>query len=203
MRSFSTLLLALLATTGLLLTGCDSGGSTGNGGTLAVQLTDAPGDIVEAVVTIEQVRAVPVDDTTDGDATEGGTKVLSDSSFTVDLTKLQGGVTELLGEVQLDAGTYSQIRLKTARQASALYEDSGGTAQEANLMLPSAEETGIKVNFEPVTLDSPDDRAEVTLDFSVEDSFVEAGQTGTYIFKPVVDAEAVVVNGDTTATQGS
>lgn len=129
--------------------------------------------------------------------------MLTDSSFTVDLTKLQGGVTELLGEVQLDPGTYSQIRLKTARQASAMYEDSSGTGQEANLMLPSAEETGIKVNFDPVTLDSPDDRAEVTLDFSVEDSFVEAGETGTYIFKPVVDSKAVVVNGETTATQGS
>lgn len=203
MRYLSTVVLALVASAGLFLAGCDSSGSTDNGGTLAVKLTDAPGDIVEANVTIERVSAVPSEDTSEGDATEGGTTVLTDSSFTVDLTTLQDGVTELLGEVQLDAGTYSQIRLKTARQATAMYEDADGNPQEANLMLPSASETGIKINFDPVTLDSPDDRAEVTLDFSVEESFVKAGQTGTYIFKPVVDAEAVVVNGDTTSTSGS
>ncbi len=193
-------LLILVVSTGLLLAGCDSGGTSGSGGTLAVKLTDAPGDIVQAEVTIEQVAAVPTEDTSEGDATEGGTSILTDSSFTVDLTTLQGGVTELLGEVQLAPGTYSQIRLKTARQASVMYEDTTGTAKEADLMLPSAKETGVKINFEPVTLDSENDRAEVTLDFSVEDSFVKAGQTGTYLFKPVVAAEAVVVNGDTTAT---
>ena len=183
---------------GLLLSGCDSNGS--GGGTLAVKLTDAPGDIVKAEVTIERVAAVRADNTGDGGATEGGISVLSDSSVTVDLTRLQGGVTELMGEVQLEPGTYSQIRLKTAREATVLYEDSTGEAVEADLRLPSANETGIKINFDPVELDSENDRAEVTLDFSVEDSFVEGGTTGTYIFKPVVDAEAVVVNGDTTST---
>ncbi len=183
---------------GLLLSGCDS--SDSSGGTMAVKLTDAPGDILEAEVTIEQVTAVRSENTGSGGATEGGTPVLTDSSFTVDLTTLQGGVTELLGEVQLEPGTYSQIRLKTAREATVLYEDDSGNAVEADLRLPSASETGVKINFEPVDLDSEDDRAEVTLDFSVEESFVKGGTTGTYTFKPVVDAEAVVINGDTTGT---
>ncbi|MFP4229347.1 MAG: DUF4382 domain-containing protein [Salinivenus sp.] len=200
MRYLTTFVLALLTSAGLLLVGCDSGSSGSEGGTLAVNLTDAPGDITQAEVTIERVTAVPVEDTSDGDATEGGVSVLTDSSFTVDLTTLQDGVTELLGEVQLEPGAYSQIRLKTAREATVFYEDDNGDEVEADLTLPSAEETGIKVNFDPVELDSPEDRAEVTLDFSVEESFVESGQTGSYIFKPVVDAEAVVVNGDTTSS---
>lgn len=166
---------------------------------MAVYLTDAPGDILEAKVTIERVTAVRSKNTGGGGATEGGTPVLSDSSFTVDLTTLQGGVTELLGEVELDPATYSQIRLKTARQATVLYEDSDGNAVEADLQLPSAEQTGLKINFDAVTLDSEDDRAEITLDFSVEESFVPTGSTGTYTFKPVIDASAVVVNGDTTS----
>jgi len=125
-RSLFAFGLAILAAAGLLLVGCDSGGSTTSGGTLAVQLTDAPGDIVEAEVTIEEVTAVPAEDTSEeGD---GGISVLTDSSFTVDLTSLQNGVTTLLGEVQLEPGTYSQIRLKTAREASVFYEDSTGTA---------------------------------------------------------------------------
>ena len=198
MRYGSTLLLAALMATGVVLSGCDSNQS--GGGTMAVKLTDAPGDILEAEVTIERVAAVRADNAGSGGATDGGTSVLTDSSVTVDLTRLQGGVTELMGEVQLNPGTYSQIRLKTARQATVMYENSNGEAVEADLRLPSASETGIKVNFDPVELDSEGDRAEVTLDFSVEESFVEGGTTGTYTFKPVVDAEAVVVNGDTTST---
>jgi len=198
MKYASSLFLVVLASAGLLLTGCDSNESSG--GTMAVKLTDAPGDILKAEVTIERVSAVRSSNTSSGGATEGGTSVLSDSAVTVDLTRLQGGVTELLGEVQLDPGTYSQIRLKTARQAVVSYENENGDSTEADLRLPSANETGIKINFEPVNLESEGDRAEVTLDFSVEDSFVEGGTMGTYIFKPVVDAEAVVVNGDTTST---
>ena len=125
-RSLFAFGLAVLAAAGLLLMGCDSGGSTTSGGTLAVQLTDAPGDIVEAEVTIEEVTAVPAEDSSEeGD---GGISVLTDSSLTVDLTTLQNGVTTLLGEVQLEPGTYSQIRLKTAREASVFCEDSTGTA---------------------------------------------------------------------------
>jgi outer membrane murein-binding lipoprotein Lpp len=200
-KYLTSLLLAAAVGTGLLLAGCDSGGS-GGGGTMTVNLTDAPGDVQQAEVTIERVAAVSADNSSEGGAREGGVDVLSDSSFTTDLTRLQDGVTELLGEVQVPPGTYSQIRLVTADTADVLYEtDSGGTAS-ATLKQPSASETGIKINFDPVDLNSESDRAEVTLDFSVQESFVEAGQTGTYIFKPVVDAEAVVVNGDTTSTGG-
>ncbi|MFO8099000.1 MAG: hypothetical protein R6T83_05175, partial [Salinibacter sp.] len=65
---------------------------------------------------------------------------------------------------------------------------------------PSASETGLKINFDPVELNSESDRAEVPLDFSVEGSFVETGD-GTYIFTPGVDASAGGVNGDTTSTE--
>lgn len=196
-RYASALLLAATLGLGLLVAGCDSNDS--GGGTMAVELTDAPGDILEATVTIEQVSAVRSSNAESGEATDGGTPVLTDSSFTVDLTTLQDGVTRLLGEVQLDPGTYSQIRLKTAREATVMYEDSSGNAVEADLQLPSASETGVKINFDPVSLDSEGDRAEITLDFSVEESFVDAGETGTYIFKPVVDAQSVVLNGTPTS----
>ncbi|MFO8100202.1 MAG: DUF4382 domain-containing protein [Salinibacter sp.] len=200
MRHVSSFLLAALVGVGLLVVGCDSSGTTDEGGTLAVNLTDAPGDITEAEVTIERVTAVPVEDSAAGDAREGGVSVLTDSSFTVDLTRLQDGVTELLGEVQVPPGTYSQIRLVTADTANVMYETTSGDTTQADLEQPSASETGLKINFDPVELNSESDRAEVTLDFSVEESFVETGE-GTYIFKPVVDASAVVVNGDTTSTE--
>lgn len=187
----------------LALVGCDtigtSGTSSDDGAQLSVLLTDAPGDIVEAHVTIERVAIVPSEDTT-GDAEEGGIEVLSDDTVTVDLVQLQDGVTETLGETTIPEGRYSQIRFVTARDATVYYEDAEGNKQEADLMLPSADETGIKINFDALTIDEALDAVEVTLDFDVEDSFVKSGESGKYIFKPVVKAQSIVVDDDTVAT---
>lgn len=208
MSRFTSSLLALTIGLGLLgLMACDTTGlsdedsATSGGGTFNVRLTDAPGDVVQAIVTIRRVAVVPVEDSSNGDAEEGGIEVLSDSAFTVDLTKLQAGVDTALAQTDsVPSGTYGQIRLVTADTADVLYETASGDTAQADLKQPSASETGIKINFEPVTLEDPTDEAEVTLDFSVEDSFVKAGQSGMYIFKPTVRAQSVVANGDTTAT---
>lgn len=93
------------------------------------------------------------------------------------------------------------MRLVTAATANVLYETSDGGTATAELGQPSAAESGIKINADPIELNDADDRAVVTLDFSVAESFVEAGQTSTYLFKAVVDAPSVVVNGDTPETQ--
>ena len=213
MSRLSAVLFALTIGLGLLgVTACDSAGPTTESpddgsttaGTFDVRLTDAPGDVVQAIVTIKRVSVVPVEDSSDGDAREGGVELLSDSSFSADLTKLQAGVdTALAGADSIPAGTYGQIRLVTADTADVLYETTSEDTARATLKQPSASETGIKINFEPVTLDSPSDQAEVTLDFSVKDSFVKAGESGMFIFKPVVQAQSVLVNGDTTDTGGS
>lgn len=186
----------------IALVGCDTVGTsdaddtTATSGQLTVNLTDAPGDILEAYVTIERVAVVPSDDADDGEAEDGGIEVLSDDPITVDLVTLQDGVTETLGSIDIPEGTYSQIRLVTAKEATVLYEDADGESQEAELMLPSADETGIKINFSEFAIDDEADEVEVTLDFDVEESFVKAGESGKYIFKPVVHAESVVANGE-------
>ncbi len=202
LTSTARLLLALAVVIGgaAALVGCDtvgSGASSDEEGRLRVLLTDAPGDILEAHVTITRVAIVPANDSADGDAGEGGLEVLSEDSVTVDLVELQNGVTETLGDVTIPAGTYGQIRLVTAREATVYYEDADGEARAADLKLPSADETGIKINFEPFTVDEATGEIEVTLDFDVEKSFVKAGASGTYVFKPVVHAQSVVVDGDT------
>lgn len=193
------LALALVLSGAVALVGCDTVGSSASDdeAQLSVLLTDAPGDILEAHVTIERVAIVPSNDTASGDADTEGIEVLSEDSVTVDLVQLQDGVTETLGEIEIPAGDYSQIRLVTARDATVYYEDADGASQEADLMLPSADETGVKINFETFTVDGNQDEIEVTLDFDVEESFVEAGQSGTYIFKPVVQAESVATDGNT------
>lgn len=189
--------LALVLSGALALTGCDTVGTSdasGESGQLTVLLTDAPGDLTKAEVTIERVSIVPTDDSASGDAEEGGIEVMSEESMTVDLLTLQNGVTTALGEISIPEGRYSQIRLITAREATVEYEAQDGSTQSADLMLPSADETGIKINFDEFTIDESSDAVEVTLDFNVEDSFVQAGQAGKYIFKPVVQAESIVTN---------
>ena len=179
----------------LALVGCDAAGTaesdpaaSGETGTLHVHLTDAPGDLVEAHVTITRVAIVPTEDSASGDA---------EDSMSVDLLTLQNGVTEALGEIEIPAGDYSQIRLVTSKEASVYYEDANGEKQEAELKLPSASETGIKVNLPEFTIDEASDEVEITLDFNVEDSFVQRGQgMGSYLFKPVVHTESMSINGE-------
>ena len=202
------LLLSFVVAIGLLLAaGCDSAGSSmsassddGTNGstdgatTLQMNLTDAPGDVVRANVVIESVSIVPEEDTSNGDSTDVGLTVLSEENFEVDLTELQGGVDTLMSELELESGSYSQIRMITAHPDSfdVAYETSEGDTAAANLFIPGGSNTGIKVNFEkPLTMGAGLDTIDVTLDFSVEDSFIprgREGQTSEYNFKPTVQA---------------
>lgn len=196
MRRSTIALLTMIIAVGLLAVGCDSTGPNATDdpdgtSTLQMFLTDAPGDILEANVIIESVSIVPVEDSSDGDSTDTGISVLRDEDFEVDLTTLQGGVDTLMAELEIASGTYSQVRLQTAPpdDFTILYEDENGDPTEANLFIPSGEQTGIKVNFdEPLTVDAETDLTTVTLDFSVEDSFVKRGQSGSFNFKPTVTA---------------
>lgn len=161
--------------------------ATSDAGRIQVHLKDAPGDIAEAYVTIRRVELVP--------SGNDSIIVLSDSTRELDLLTLQNGVTETLADTTLPAGTYSQIRLLVGTDATIRLED----GSEPRLKIPSGTQTGIKIVVPAFTIGGgPDsqDSVDVTLDFSVEDSFVKAGRSGKYIFKPTVKAEAVVVNGD-------
>lgn len=196
MRRSTIALLSLIVAVGLFVVGCDSAGPNATEdpagrSTLQMFLTDAPGDLLEANVVIESVSIVPVEDSSDGDSTDTGISVLREEDFEVDLTTLQGGVDTLMAELEIGAGEYSQVRLQTASpdDFTVLYEDDNGDPAEANLFSPSGVQTGIKVNFdEPLTVDAETDTTKVTLDFSVEDSFIKRGQSGSFNFKPTVTA---------------
>lgn len=204
MRRLPTLLLASVLTFGLVLAvGCDSAGTsdstddsddTEETTTLQVNLTDAPGDVVKANVVIESVSIVPEEDTSSGDSTDVGVSVLSEESFEADLTKLQGDVDTLMSELEIESGSYGQIRMITADpdQFDVEYETTSGDTSDANLFIPGGSQTGIKVNFDPaLSIGASTDTVGVTLDFSVEDSFVPKGpegETSDYNFKPTVQA---------------
>ena len=69
-------------------------------GRLAVYLTDAPGDVLKAVVTIDRVYLQGAD----------GRTVLREDDLTVDLLTLADSVATLVPESGVPAGTYGELR---------------------------------------------------------------------------------------------
>lgn len=203
-RSVSLFLVALVAT-GLLVVGCDSNGSSMDdsleeSGTLSLSMTGAQGgsastldqtqvgppsvsDLDSALVTIDEVSIVPVEDTSEGDSTETGVSVLSSENFEVDLVQLEAGLDTTVAEMDIEPGTYSQIRLITADEAEVFFTD--GT--EENVMIASGQQTGLKINFDPFTIESAEDEVEVSLNWAVEESLKGSPQ-GQFVITPVIDA---------------
>ena len=96
-KLLSTMALALM----LPLAACDDSTGAEGPGTLSLLLTDAPGDFVSAIVTVDRVELV-------GD--EEGVIVLRDEPFTEDLITLQNEAAEIVGPVTVPDGLYSQLR---------------------------------------------------------------------------------------------
>jgi len=141
------------------------------------------GDVDSVLVTIEEVSVVPVEDTSEGDSTETGISVLTSENFEVDLVELQSGLDTTLAETEIQPGTYSQIRMITAGKAEVFFSD--GTQE--SVMIASGQQTGLKVNFDPFTIDSADDNVEVTLNWDVEGS-LKGNPQGQFVITPVIDA---------------
>ena len=151
-----------------------SGFLTGEDGSgkLVMQLTDAPGlNITEALVNISQVRVHYAGTTQNG--TNGTWIVVVNESQTFDLIQLQNA-TDVLGEVNLSAGWYTQIRLSVDR---ALVTIDG---EQYDLKIPSK-------NVKLITpfLVEDNETLILTLDFDVQKSVHETGN-GKYIMRPTI-----------------
>ena len=141
-------------------------------GKLVMQLTDAPGlNISEALVDISQIRVHYACDEQNG--TNGTWIVISNETQTFDLIQLQNA-TDLLGEVNLTAGWYTQIRLSV----------------DQALVTIDGEQHDLKIPSKNVKLITPflvqDNQTLVlTLDFDVQKSVHVTG-SGKYIMKPTI-----------------
>ncbi|MFP5454957.1 MAG: DUF4382 domain-containing protein [Alphaproteobacteria bacterium] len=185
--------------------GGDSTATTSAKGTLSVKLTDAPASAYEqVVVTINEVRVHRSDTAEEGD---GGWESLDVGEgvlpLQVDLLDLRNGVLASLGDIELEAGQYSQIRLVLAENPR------NGNGQLANyvvvrvdetttethpLTTPSAQQSGVKL-IHPFEV--PDGKTiELVLDFDAARSVVEAGKGSAsvkYLLKPTIAVIATVV----------
>ncbi|WP_298831825.1 DUF4382 domain-containing protein [uncultured Piscinibacter sp.] len=190
LRSILRPWLAALAASAALLAACGGGGSSSSSsepGMLRVALTDAPACGYEQVnVTVEKVRVHRSSTADDADA--GWSEVVLNPARRVNLLDLTNGVLAELGQTELPAGTYSQLRLQLASNGnSAPYANSivlEGEVDEIPLDTPSAQQSGLKMNLN-LTVE-PNELADLVLDFDACKSVVKRGNSGRYNLKPVV-----------------
>lgn len=164
------------------LSACDD--STGPNGTanLTVLLTDAASEYVGvAEVDIGAVELL---------GGEGGPITLTDNATDgyVDLMQLQGTATEALANVDIPAGTYTQLRLivQAARVTLADGYTFTDDSNEADLTVPSGAQTGIKLNLSAGDAEGTEGGVEITggssvlvVDFDVNQSFRIQGNPET------------------------
>ena len=185
---------------------CDDDGDTPlapERGALTLLLTDAPGDIRKAVVTIEKIYLQP---DSNYDATADRV-ILMDDPITVDLLTLADTTQAIVDSLSIPAGRYAQLRfvisgayiaVEGADTASRLiYATSttyaglpAGTTPDGQLITPSWGSSGLKVQLPGNALTIVDDSTTTLLvDFDVSQSFGKAaGQSGNWIMSPIIQA---------------
>lgn len=193
----------------LALAGC-SGDGSGPGAEgparVTLLLTDAPGDVEEAVVTIDEIYFQG----------SGGKTVLLDEPVTVDLLDLANKTATLLEEVEVPEGTYQQLRfvisgayisVERAGGNPDIYASSttyaslpAGALVTGVLQMPSLGSSGLKVDFtEPLTFTGGEKI--LLVDFDVSKSFgKEAGQSGKWVMHPVIKGASLTTSGGVTVT---
>ena len=169
MKKFLIIVVGIVLAGTSFLSGCIQDGE----GTLVLQITDAPGDlnITEALVTISQIR-VHYAGVNQND-TNGSWITIAEEPQTFDIIQIQN-VTEFLGEANLSAGWYTQIRLYVDE---ALVTIDG---VQYNLKIPSKNVKLIK----PFMIED-NETLTLILDFDVQKSVHRTGNN-KYIMNPTI-----------------
>jgi len=184
------MLLGLL--TVVALTACDSAEPEGTS-RLSVLLTDAEGDVAQAVVQIDRLELV---------GGSGGPLLLDDSGWNGDLTLLENHFVGLVEELVIPAGSYSQLRVIISQACIGVDAGEGvprdvfvsqgasdvfceGT-EVGELHMPSLSQTGIKVIFQG-SIQVEGSQTILLLDFDVAESFgKQAGGSERWVMNPTI-----------------
>lgn len=185
-------------------------------GTVVIKLTDAPfpADLVEqANISIDWVKLLKEgDDDQENEENEGemngeeengngdddngddsSIMIELEDTVTVNLLDLRNGVTQVLAEMDVPAGTYREIRLHVTDAGIVLKEEfwDGDGPVSFDLDVPSGDASGLKLKLNPALVVEEGVSADVLIDFDVSRSFVMKGNKKNlqgFIFKPVVRA---------------
>lgn len=181
-----------------VIVGCDVTDNNEGSARMTVQLTDAPGDYDAVYIDIQSVRVHTDEDieadTTDSDeeAEEEGWVTISDDPIRVNLLELRNGNTIQLGEEELDAGEYNQIRFILGPDNEVVVD-----GESFPLKTPSAQQSGLKLNLDANIEDG--ETYNLLVDFDAGRSIVQTGN-GMYILKPVLRAVELEETGSVSGT---
>lgn len=167
---------------------------------VSVLLTDAPGDVVRAIVVIDQVSVMANDD-------ENGAVILDTDRFEGDLLELRNSFTALVDDEEIPPGNYNQIRLRIPDGCIETVDgdvfatdgfDACGTPT-GRLQMPSFGTSGLKINLPPEAEVRTEGHTIVLLDFDVAESFGhEAGNSNMWVMQPVIHATDFEVSSNIT-----
>jgi len=199
----------LIAAFALGIGACDSDstGPNGDESRVTVHLTDAPGDVLEAVVTIEEIYL-------QGE----GRVTLSSTPQTIDLVQLNNVTAVVVDDEPVPAGQYSELRfvisggylrVEAEGDETEIYASSPnyeglpeGVTVTGNLQMPSLGQSGLKVDFDGA-IDLTGEETELLVDFDVSQSFGhQAGNSGMWVMHPVVKGAVLAEAGEVTVTLG-
>jgi hypothetical protein len=194
--------LALAALSLFTLAACgDDNGGGGDTTRLSILLTDAPGDISAAVVTVSEIYLQG----------SGGRTVLRDADTTLNLIDLADATADMVNGAVVPQGTYEQLRFVITGAYISVEEDGGqkvyatspdyeglpaGTVVDGNLQTPSFSTSGVKVQLpgDELVLSSSDQT--LLVDFDVSQSFGKAaGNSGQWVMTPVIKGADITVSG--------
>jgi len=176
--------------------GCSDGPN--GSGRVSLLITDAPGDVVAAVVTVSAVNLVGDD----------GNVVLFNTPFTTNLLDLAGTTDTLAEDVEVPNGKFHELRfiitggyveVDNGDGTTSIYSSSptyAGLPPAAvvtgSLQMPSFGSSGLKVKVPGNTLVVNDDHHVILVDFDAAQSFGQlAGGSGQWVMHPVIVASDV------------
>lgn len=187
MKKFTKFAFALIVA-GLAFASCsdDKIGDPENGSRVILKLVDAEGDYEEVNVEIVDIQYNASDEENGWQSfdPEGGYPIQTD------LTELIAGNELLLSDEVIPSGWMQQIRLVLSENNTLKIE---GQSELIPLKTPSAQQSGLKIKLNQ-ELD-PGFSYTFILDWDVQRSVVKAGNSGQYILKPVIRANAEVNSG--------
>lgn len=192
--------LALAALSLFVLAACDDS-SNGDTTRLSIKLTDAPGDISAAVVTVSEIYLQG----------SNGRTVLRDQDTTLDLVDLADATADMVNGAVVPQGNYSQLRFVITGAYISVEEEGGqriyatspdyaglplGTTVDGNLQTPSFSTSGVKVTLPGDQLVLETDQKILLVDFDVSQSFgKQAGNSGQWVMSPVIKGADITTSG--------
>ena len=186
MKRIHKMILIFITVQSLLIAGCESSSEPSETtGTFNVRITDAPAEFDAVNITFSEVSVIQ---------SGGDPIVVSDLVQTINLIEWSNGLSTPLGSIELEAGTYNQIRLIIDSASVSI------DGVESAVTVPSGAQTGLKLTHQ-FTLEVGS-TYNLMIDFDASRSVVRTGPLAnpTYSLKPTIRLVAMPITGSISGT---